>query len=122
MREFARAIGGQAPPGASGALAAAEVMRASASSIAEGGKSDQSLLQDIEQLGGKDDRGLEELNAYLADMSLDNNEKNGRRRVKGSEESGQSTERLIERPSADEWRKEETIERLRQREELARME
>ena len=97
-------------------------MRASASSIAEGGKSDQSLLQDIEQLGGKDDRGLEELNAYLADMSLDNNEKNGRRRVKGSEESGQSTERLIERPSADEWRKEETIERVRQREELARME
>ena len=47
-----------------------------------------SILQDIEQLGGKDDRGLEELNAYLADMSLDNNEKNGRRRVKGSEESG----------------------------------
>ena len=63
-------------------------MRASVSSIAAGAKSDQSLLNDIEQLGGKEDRGLEELNAYLADMSLDNNEKNGRQRVKGSEESG----------------------------------
>ena len=50
-------------------------------------------------------------------MSLDNNEKNGRRRVKGSEESGQSTERLDDREgSGGGWRKEETYERIRQRE------